>query len=314
MKTLILLILGICFIGTQHGFSQNKCFKVLYSQGTVKLTKEGKNSNPRTGTIFCGEFTLQVDKGASIGIINENNQSLVIEQEGKFSFTQIDSKFINNALKSDGRAYLDLVIERLVNKEKTDGQYYLHHKRYFNDPAGVERGMQEKFLALPSKSKVLPGAVTIYTLNELNKMPVTAKVFDFQSNTYSSSHNLDKEKKLTITLLDISGKEAQFAVQVKSNQLASTGEVNYMLDVVKHPFLIYPKPEDEFSAMDWFGLGLAFEQNNYYVDALNCLVSAQKAKPEIDFYQDNIVRLLNLIGFEKDDATALAKYWKYNLD
>ncbi len=314
MKNHYFTLFVAVFAFSFSGFSQNKCIKVLFRQGNVSVVKDGKATTPKTGTSICGNFTIQLENGASIALIDENNQSTVLEKGGKFTSQQIEATFKNKSLKSVGKAYLDLIFEKLVNFNTEEDQYYRHHKRYFVDPAGVERGMLEKFLALPSKSKVLPGVVTIYTLSELNKSPATAKVFDFQTNSYSSSFKLDQEKKLSIKLLDNSGKETQFAVTVKSNQETYTGEVNYLLDVVKHPFLIYPGTDDDFSAMDWFGLGLAFEQNNYYVDALNCFIEAQKKKPEIEFYQENIVRLLNLIGFEKDDATALAKYWKYNLD
>lgn len=313
MKTILISIFLIIGFSTWL-MAQNDCMKVLYSQGNIQLNKDGKSQSPRTGTTACGSFTIHISPGSSIALISGKNQSAVLDKPGSYTRSAVEAIFSEKAFKSVTKAYLDLIVERFLDKQQPVDEYYQVHKRFFVEPAGVERGLGDKYLALPSKSKVLPGKLNVYTLSELNKTAITAQVFDFQTSTYASSHKIETEKVLQIELKEYKAKEAQFSLNVKAETGQSAGEVNYMLEVVKHPFLTYPKTEDEFSAMDWFGLGLAFEQNHYYADALNCLIQAQKLNPGIEFYGENIVRLLNLIGFDKEDSNALAKYWRYNLN
>ncbi|HEY8399607.1 MAG TPA: hypothetical protein VIK89_00020 [Cytophagaceae bacterium] len=308
MKTKLLTFLLSFFISIASIAQDQEVFKVLASKGTNKYTTGGSTE---AKPVLIGKKLYQNDEiivgdNSYLGLAHKSGKTIELKKAGTYKVSQLSSE-VSAQNSSVSKKYIDFVLGEMSSDVEDMSK---NRHKYMDVTGSVERGDEQQQLKLlaPKEAYVLNAPVTLkwYPVKDAKKYIVkVTNMFDepiFETETSETSISVDLSK-LKIN----EEKNLLWSVEVKGKpDLQSKASLKYPADekvtLVNEQFKELKSTLSEETAINKFVMASFYEDNEFYLNAVESYEAAIKLEPEVEDYKIAYGQFLSRTGLAQNET------------
>lgn len=292
MRNVALLIITLFSL---NAFGQSTLFKVITSQGDIKVTSNGQTSAISSGQRLNSGCQVAVGSNSYLGLIHISGSTMEVKQAGNYDVTELAKKFTTEQSSFTGK-YADYVVSRMTSSEESAKNY--------NYTGAVKRdiaGAKEIILWAPSEStenvvnilQTIPVQLNWSEVEGINSYVVRVKTFDESKTLYSQ---ITTSNSLTVDLSKLEPTtDAPYFIEVSANgsssKVVQSKKPFYLLDnassdaITQNLDKIKSKVDTE-SAIGNLIIASFYEENGFTMYAISSYQKAVQLEPNVSEYKE----------------------------
>ncbi len=292
MRNVALLIITLFSL---NAFGQSTLFKVITSQGDIKVTSNGQTSAISSGQRLNSGSQVAVGSNSYLGLIHISGSTMEVKQAGNYDVTELAKKFTTEQSSFTGK-YADYVVSRMTSSEESAKNY--------NYTGAVKRdiaGAKEIILWAPSEStenvvnilQTIPVQLNWSEVEGINSYVVRVKTFDESKTLYSQ---ITTSNSLTVDLSKLEPTtDTPYFIEVSANgsssKVVQSKKPFYLLDnassdaITQNLDKIKSKVDTE-SAIGNLIIASFYEENGFTMYAISSYQKAVQLEPNVSEYKE----------------------------